>query len=158
MLLLPRNWASKSLNPAVFFAVFCFSETFTDLVGSKVTGDGINLTRYVSASSLFSSLWQPSKPGLLLWLPAGWKTSSAQLTLVCWTEMLLWRRFCLAMREPWESSLALFLLFFLSFFTGALTHRLRFLTQKNGTTFTSHFLCKHTDWPALVFQENVCFE
>lgn len=119
MLLLPRNWASKTLNPQ-FCGAFCSGGTSLVLVVSTVTVEGINVgVRYESDAWLLRSSKSRAPP-----------PPQVGLILMCWPWLLLWRRCCLAARRPWEPSLVLFPLFFLPLFTAVLLRRWRFLRRK----------------------------
>ena len=126
MLLLPRNWASSSLNPPLFGAFLLVGTSLGLVVFSRGILEGL---RYSMSCSL-----NPSKPAqLLLPLTRSRLSSLMSSPLMCWRWSLSCRRCCLATRGPSESCLVLFLLFFfLSFFTGTLTHCRRFLKQKLG--------------------------
>lgn len=119
MLLLPRSWASSSLNPQVCSA-FCLEPTSVGVFGALDDGAG------GSGSTRESVLGPVRLPEPARLLKDGWSC----LRRPRFWPLSLWRRCCLATRQPWELSLLLFLLlFFVSFLAAILTRR-RFLTQK----------------------------
>lgn len=139
-LLLPRIWASRSLNSDFVFAALLFG---FDLVGcSMVTPEGISsiVMCVSSGSSKRTSLWHSNGSRPLLWAASGdrWSPSCGSFLLL----LLLLRRCCLATHGTWESFLGLFLPFlFIGLLSGTLITLWRVLNKDKKKDHMMTQLC-----------------
>lgn len=136
-LVLARIWASKSLNPAVFFGALGLTLTSGGFKDSSTWTEEEVSSRVwygVSGPSISCSL-PPSNPELMLWLLfweepllSVWTTGLSLFE--CLGRSLLWKRCCFTTRGLRESSLGLFLLFiFFPGFGGTFNNFARFLRK-----------------------------
>lgn len=136
-LLLPRIWASKSLNSDFLLPVLFFG-WLIDLVGfSMVTPEGISSIVICVSSGSFkrTSLWYSNGSRPLVWALSGDRWSPS-----CGSFLLL-RRCCLATQETWESFLDLFLPFlFFCLLSETLITLWRVLKQTKVTTWWDNFV------------------